>query len=250
MSIESVQNEFGYFGKIPTLGDFVQQVLPQDFANSFHEWLQISMAGARESLDDQFLTFYLNCPVWKFVIAPGVCGAQAVAGLTIPSVDKVGRYFNFTLATVLQPETNAIAYVVNNSVGFLELENLALDILEMDFSKDEIELKLREISLQFSGSSSSKAQIESAEDHLKLTIDKPLLFADEVGALLNHYLANELNDYSMWWYGHEGQTRSNMIVCDGMPSPDVYLHLLTLENPPEPEEQEMDYVDQIIAGDV
>ena len=47
---ENIQNAFGYFGKLPSWGDFIQQLLPQDFANGWHEWLQISMASARESL--------------------------------------------------------------------------------------------------------------------------------------------------------------------------------------------------------
>ena len=70
------QNGFGYFGKLPTLGDFIHQVLPQDFANRWHEWLQQSMASARTALGDEFLRYYLNCPAWKFLMDEGVCGAQ------------------------------------------------------------------------------------------------------------------------------------------------------------------------------
>jgi hypothetical protein len=35
-----------------------------------------------------------------------------------------------------------------------------------------------------------------------------------------------------------------------MPSAEIYLRLLTLKDPPEAQEKEMDYVDKIIAGDV
>ena len=124
MNTETRQNEFGYFGKLPCRGDFIQQVLPQDFANRWHEWLQPSMATARDQLGEQFLTYYLNCPAWKFVMAPGVCGEQAVAGLTIPSVDQVGRYFNFTLATMLPTDCDPCAYIMNNREGMQNLENL------------------------------------------------------------------------------------------------------------------------------
>lgn len=248
--MEPAQNEFGYFGKLPTLGDFIHQVLPQDFANGFHEWLQLSMAEARESLRDDFLTYYLNCPSWKFIMAPGVCGAQAVAGLTIPSVDRVGRYFNFTMATVLPAETNPIAYVMANRTGFKALEQLALDILEADYSKEQVELEVRETALKFQASQSVKSRVEPEADLLLVSHDRPLPFADQASTLLGHLAAEKLGDFSAWWYGQEGQTTSNMVICRGMPSSSAYLRLLTLESPPEPQEKELDYVDKIIAGEV
>jgi type VI secretion system protein ImpM len=254
MSSQGIQNELGYFGKLPTLGDFVHQVLPQDFANGWHEWLQQCMAQAREALADDFLTYYLNCPVWKFLMAPGVCGAQAVVGLTIPSVDKVGRYFNFTLATVLPPEADPCAYVLGNRDGLTTLEELALDILEMDYPKEEIELKVRELSLQFNMTSNARQDIESEPGFVRISRDQPLPFADQASNLLTHLLTQNLGDFSIWWYGQEGQIQSQMVVCSGMPTADIYLRLLTLEEPPQAdvpaEEKEMDYIDKIIAGEV
>lgn len=247
---ERIQNEFGYFGKLPIWGDFVHQILPQDFANGWHEWLQASMATARETLGEAFLTYYLNCPAWKFLMAPGVCGKQAVVGLTIPSVDRVGRYFNFTLATVLPSETNPCTYVAQNKEGMSELENLALDILEQDYPKEEIELKLRELVLKFHGTSEIRHRIESGVDFIRVSQERALPFADQSGELVDYLVSQRLQNYSMWWYGQVGQTQSQMLVCQGLPSPEHYLSLLTLDDPPEPAVQEKDYIDQIIAGEV
>lgn len=247
---ERIQNEFGYFGKLPIWGDFVHQRLPQDFANGWHEWLQFSMASAKETLGESFLTYYLNCPAWKFLMAPGVCGEQAVVGLTIPSVDRVGRYFNFTIATVLPSETNPCTYVTQNKAGMSDLENLALDILEQDYPKEEIELKLRDLVLQFHGTSDIRHQIEAGVDHIRISQKMPLPFADQSGELIAYLVSQRLQNYSMWWYGQAGQTQSQLLVCQGLPSPELYLSLLTLDNPPEPAVQEKDYIDQIIAGEV
>lgn len=250
MSSEGVQNEFGYFGKLPTLGDFVHHLLPQDFANGWHEWLQTSMASAREALGDDFLTYYLNCPVWKFLMAPGVCGVQAVAGLTIPSVDKVGRYFNFTLATVLPMGTDPCTYALKNRDGLTELENLALDILEHDDPKEEIEIKVRDLSFQFKTPSATHLEFETGPDFIRTSQHGSFPFTDQAGGMLTHLITQNLGQYSIWWYGQAGQTRSQMVVCSGLPSPGIYLRLLTLEEPPAAEEKELDYVNKIIAGDV
>jgi len=249
MSVEGVQNEFGYFGKLPTLGDFVHQLLPQDFANGWHEWLQQSMAFAREALGDDFLTYYLNCPVWKFLMSPGVCGVQAVAGLTIPSVDKVGRYFNFTIATVLPVGTDPCTYALKNRDGLMELENLALDILEQDYPKEEIEVKVRDLSSQFKTPAATHHDFETGPEFIRISQGGSFPFTDQAGELLTHLITQSLGEYSIWWNGQVGQTRSQMVVCSGLPSDEIYLRLLTLEDPPAPEEKELDYVDKIIAGD-
>jgi type VI secretion system ImpM family protein len=201
MSSEGIQNELGYFGKLPTLGDFVHQVLPQDFANGWHEWLQQCMAQAREALADDFLTYYLNCPVWKFLMAPGVCGAQAVVGLTIPSVDKVGRYFNFTLATVLPPEADPCAYVLGNRDGLTTLEELALDILEMDYPKEEIELKVRELSLQFNMTSNARQDIES----------EPGFVTWETS--VSGGMGRKGRSNHKWWYAVACRQRTSIYAC-------------------------------------
>ena len=246
---ENIQNEFGYFGKLPNWGDFIQQLLPQDFANSWHEWLQFSMASARETLGESFLTYYLNCPSWKFLLAPGVCGEQAVVGLTIPSVDRVGRYFNFTLATMLPPNTNPCTYVTQNKSGMAELEELALDILEHDFPKEEMEVRVRDLALKFEPTPVIQHRIDAGIDFIRVSQDQPMPFADMSGELVAFLVNQRLQNYSMWWYGQAGQTASQLLVSQGLPSPEQYLSLLTLDNPPQAETDSMDYIDQIIAGE-
>ena len=82
-----------------------------------------------------------------------------------------------------------------------------------------------------------------------MLFDQSLPFSCQASTLLTHLIERDFGGFSAWWYGQEGQIRSNMVVCQGMPSADIYLRLLTLANPPEPEEKKMDYIDKIIAGD-
>lgn len=246
---EAAQYEFGYFGKIPTLGDFVHQVLPQDFANGFHEWLQQSMAHGREALGDEFLTYYLNCPAWKFLMTAGVCGAQPVVGLTIPSVDRVGRYFNFTLATVLPQDCDPIAYALSNQIGFEQLEVAALDILEQDLSTQEIELRVRDIAPQFQPAGNARRSVNAESGYIRVSLDESLPLYAQTGALLNDRLARELGAFSGWWYGQEGQSASNLWVCSGLPSAQAYVELLTLQQLPRGGSEDGNSIDRIIAGE-
>lgn len=88
----------GFHGKIPALGDFVTRGLPRDLVDPWHAWLESGVAASREALGDGWFAAFLTAPVWRFALPAGACGPEAVAGVLIPSVDKVGRYFPFTLA--------------------------------------------------------------------------------------------------------------------------------------------------------
>ena len=94
---------FGAFGKMPALGDFFRLNLPRDFVDAWDGWLQEELAGSRASLGEHWLDCYLVGPLWRFALGPGLCETRAYAGVMMPSVDRVGRYFPLTVATPLPP---------------------------------------------------------------------------------------------------------------------------------------------------
>lgn len=93
----------GFYGKIPARGDFVRDGLPRDFVDPWDAWLQRRMADSREALGQDWLPAWLEAPVWRFRLQPGICGACAVSGVLMPSVDRAGRHFPLTLACLAAP---------------------------------------------------------------------------------------------------------------------------------------------------
>jgi type VI secretion system protein ImpM len=94
----------GFYGKLPCKGDFLQRRVSQEFVDAWDAWLQQSLHVSRQQLQERWLDTYLTSPVWRFAIAAGVCGSGAYAGVMLPSVDRVGRYFPLTLVTQLSTE--------------------------------------------------------------------------------------------------------------------------------------------------
>jgi len=88
----------GFYGKLPGEGDFVTRRLPWEFTSAWDDWLQQGMQASRAALGEGWLNLYLSAPIWRFQLAPGVCGPLAWRGLFFASVDRVGRYFPLTLA--------------------------------------------------------------------------------------------------------------------------------------------------------
>ncbi len=93
--------ETGWFGKLPTSGDFVTRRVHPSFIEPWDAWLNAMLAGSRERLGAAWRETFLSAPAWRFVLAPGVIGADGWAGLIVPSVDSVGRYFPLTVVSQL-----------------------------------------------------------------------------------------------------------------------------------------------------
>jgi type VI secretion system protein ImpM len=91
----------GWYGKIASLGDFAGRRLPPEFVAAVDHWLQQVLTESRQSLGEGWLDAYLTAPVWRFVLFPPVIGKGLWAGILMPSVDKVGRYFPLLIAAEL-----------------------------------------------------------------------------------------------------------------------------------------------------
>ena len=88
----------GLFGKLPARGDFVRENLPRDFTDSWDGWWQRGLADTQARWRDEWDAAWLEAPVWRFMLPPGLCGKSGMLGLWLPSVDKVGRYSPLTIA--------------------------------------------------------------------------------------------------------------------------------------------------------
>lgn len=133
---------FGFYGKLPARGDFVRAGLPRDFTDAWDDWLSQVMQVSRDGAGDAWLPAFLEAPVWRFVLAPGVCGSRAVVGLMMPSVDRAGRYFPLTFAALEQsrPDRNGLVDDTASSVdGWLDgCENAGRDALEQNLQPDAV----------------------------------------------------------------------------------------------------------------
>ena len=90
-------NTVGLYGKLPGYGDFLKRNLTNDFVQLWDEWLQFYVAVSKEQIGNDWLDTYLTSPIWRLVLSCGVIDDNAWAGLIMPSVDRVGRYFPFSM---------------------------------------------------------------------------------------------------------------------------------------------------------
>ena len=140
----------GWYGKLPTLGDFASRRLEADFIEPWDLWLADAMQVHRQSLGDAWVEAYLDSPPWRFLLSPGVLPrvdpARVFAGVLLPSVDRVGRYFPLTIAASLVRVPSVAAEFEALLAWMHRLEDTALDALQGDWSIDDLERALADLS--------------------------------------------------------------------------------------------------------
>jgi type VI secretion system protein ImpM len=133
---------YGAYGKMPALGDFFRIGLPPGFVDPWDRWLQTGMAGLRDALGARWDGCYMTAPIWRFTLSAGLAGPQAVQGVLMPSVDRVGRQFPLTLARLLPGQPGAAAADAAGLAAFPALEEVALDALEDGMTRERLAARL------------------------------------------------------------------------------------------------------------
>jgi type VI secretion system protein ImpM len=191
----------GFFGKVTSHGDFVARRLTPSFQAKWDEWLQGGLRESRIALGATWLPTYLSSPIWRFALAPGVCGEQGWAGLLMPSVDKVGRHFPLTLAAPLTGAASPLGYALHGQAWYDCLEELALASLAADFSLEEFDAALGVLTL-------------------------PVPVGGEGQGLLHTIAHAALHGQGVWWTDGSPEIAACVLVCRGMPAPAGFTALL------------------------
>lgn len=139
----------GAFGKMPSLGDFFRFDLPPGFASAWDGWLSETLSQVRRSLGGRWQESYNSAPIWRFTLEAGLAGPNAVLGVLMPSVDRVGRAFPLTLVAPVNAGSVGAAGHLAQSAGFMALEDVALDALEFSMTQAGLRRGLAEAGARF-----------------------------------------------------------------------------------------------------
>lgn len=132
----------GWYGKLPSLGDFGSRRLPYEFIEPWDRWLSTGLAKLQG--DPGWLERYLASPTWRFLLMPDVVGPRTWCGILMPSVDVVGRYYPLTLATALESPPSEVDAPLQWA-WLKQLEQVALSALDNEWMPEKLEEELERI---------------------------------------------------------------------------------------------------------
>lgn len=109
-------NQVGWYGKVPSLGDFVRHGLPDPLVEHWDTWLQRALLHGRHARGAGFDAALQALPTWRFFIPPLAIDAHAWCGVLQSSADRVGRTFPLILAQpVHTPASSGPGYLFDSA---------------------------------------------------------------------------------------------------------------------------------------
>ncbi len=214
----------GYFGKVPSVGDFVSRNVASGLREGFDDWLQHALEASRTQLKDGWLNAFLTSPVWRLVLDRQYEPDTLTVGIMIPSVDKVGRYFPFCIFMQMDRMQLDAAFITDCDMALDSLEDLVLSVLEPDFDLEYFDYQLAAVAKKFmSGDGSGLEQIFEIDSARKQSS-----FLDpEKSALLDARLsALRMQGGSIWWSDGSDYRSADIHFYDSMPAPSTYAAFL------------------------
>lgn len=231
-------NEIGFYGKLPCRGDFLQRRAPLPFVEVWDAWLQQCMHASKEQLQDAWLDAYLTGPVWRFVLDAGVCGDSSYAGVLVPSVDRVGRYFPLTVVAQLGAGHCPLDVACGASAWFEAAEALVLDALEAEAldieSFDEGVARLREPLAAENASESASLMHALSDSAFPLQPDRwhvPLESAQSLQRAINvlayREMSRGLKPLTLWWTEGSKALGASWLSLRGLPEAPAFAAMLS-----------------------
>jgi len=210
----------GWYGKLPSLGDFASRRLPVEFVKRWDAWLQDVVPAAREALGENWLDTYLTMPIWRFAFLPGLVGPSGWAGVLMPSVDRVGRHFPLAVAMAMPSHAAAAHAVFEGADWFAGLEDAALAVLDPTQTADDLDGALAQSVLAVpaaepSGPGGSVRALASVEAFAPLAEGEALRAWSETTGWM-----------TLWWTRGRVDGVPLMLGCAGLPTADEFVRLL------------------------
>ncbi len=191
-------NAPGLYGKLPTHGDFIQRNLPSTFVKQWDVWLQHFVAGAKEKIGADWLDVYLTSPIWRFVLSHGVIDDGRWAGILMPSVDQVGRYFPFTIAVRLPDNQNPLEFMSLQTSWYTVIEEIALRALNGELLLEDLVEELAGVALHSETAyAATGALVESYSMQVDMEFEEQSTAA-VYPCMLDALLVKLLSSYSLW----------------------------------------------------
>ncbi|WP_274627914.1 type VI secretion system-associated protein TagF [Arvimicrobium flavum] len=216
---------FGLFGKLPQKRDFISLGIAPSLLAPLETWLQSALAASRAELGRDWERHYLVAPLWRFWIGPSVLGTTG-AGVVMPSVDGVGRYFPLMALYAcaetervppppFAPQSEWYAAIEARLLATLDADGpLAIDTLLADLPAPSLE-RVRQGEKQFKGGTLWNGPPHSSPAAL-------------LTGIVEADYRQTAEARSFWWT--TGSEASGPLVYSAAGLPDPYFYTLMLKS--------------------
>ena len=212
----------GWHGKLPSLGDFASRRLTPAFLDRWDAWLASGLQQLRERSPEAWLDANLASPSRRFLLMPGALpgepGQSAWAGVLMPSVDRVGRYFPFTIVQAIAMPAS-VQQMQSLWFWLGRLDELAADALQDDWTIEHLEGELaRMAGPGIAPLSTAAASLPQAPgESVMLVLPAGLDIHQQIG-IEAQALWQQRSRGLAYWYSDTGQQSPSLCISKGLPA--------------------------------
>jgi type VI secretion system protein ImpM len=215
----------GWYGKIPGTGDFIARRVPASFSEPWDRWLQRALEDSRSRLGARWRDTFLSMPAWRFVLGPGVIGGNAWAGLMVPSVDAVGRFFPLAVACALPSASlDVVATLAGARHWFGEIEAIALEALAPRADTAAIDAAL--VKRRFEARWLAVPEANDATNPIRSTRPRMLYFDNPVPESLQGLAERLCEPYSAWLAEPSELFGRSLLLCESLPAGEQFCAMM------------------------
>lgn len=139
--------EIGWFGKLPSSGDFVSRRIPRPLLDTLDTWMARGLAEYRVAMPSDWRTHFGAAPVWNCAIPACIGGGSTLIGLLVPSRDRVGREFPLCAGVALPPDMATNRLLAEVPGWLSRLGQVVVEARDHVLPLDEFDSNVRSISL-------------------------------------------------------------------------------------------------------
>lgn len=231
----------GWYGKLPSAGDFTGRGLSYDIVTQLDAWLQSGLVQLRHRYPD-WQYFFSHSPTWSFLIPGGMLCGHPLVGCLMPSHDKVGRAYPLMVLRSLWPNRSLQQELPPQGRWHSQAIELMLDARHETFGVEQFDLEYRRVA-----SSPAPPLMQSVSTRPAKSLDVLTLFdaaptaANGINPATSQdpsklFWAGALDDWpgrngriSYWWTLGGGPS-AQRVVHDGPLTTQLLIDLLTREH--------------------
>ena len=206
----------GFFGKLPSHGDFISRRLPPGLLAPWEAWLEAGLQHSRETLGDNWLQTYLSSPIWCFAASPECCGEQPFAGVLMPSLDRVGRYYPLSILAPFDARLPPAEIAAGAADWFARMEEIALSCLGDGFDFAAFDAMVAGNVLPTAERPAAELQVVASAGGQSAAI----------ATLLGRLLQQRSVRYSLWWTSGSQAIPACCRAFPGLPPAEQFHQLL------------------------
>ena len=131
----------GWYGKLPSAGDFLQRRFPDAVARQWTHWFQVGLLNWQKNEEQRpgETQRFAKAPVWNFVVPP-MLGSQLVQmGCLLPACDSVGRQYPVCALFSFTPTEWSNARLVLAGEWYQQLGRTLLHAVNNGYSADKLD---------------------------------------------------------------------------------------------------------------